>query len=143
MNTIRRKHTAQFKVKVALELIKQEKTVREICSFYSIHPTQAGHWKKQTLEGLAVIFSQGVKNELIKKDELIGELYKQIGQLKVEAEFLKKRWAWSNRLKPKDLKTHLEINHPVLSLKRQAELLGMSRASIYYRPRPVDPLTWN
>lgn len=91
MNTIRRQHTAQFKVKVALELIKQEKTVREICSQFGIHPTQARNWKKQAIEGLEVIFSEGVPNKEKKNNELIIELYEQIGRLKVESDFLKKK----------------------------------------------------
>ena len=96
MNNVRRQHTAQFKVKAALELIKQEKTVREICSQFAIHPTQARIWKKKAIEGLEVIFSQGVKNKEQKNNELITELYQQIGRLKVESDFLKKKMGLIN-----------------------------------------------
>ena len=96
MNNVRRQHTAQFKVKAALELIKQEKTVREICSQFAIHPTQARIWKKKAIEGLEVIFSQGVKNKEQKNNELIAELYQQIGRLKVESDFLKKKMGLIN-----------------------------------------------
>ena len=96
MNTIRRQHTAQFKVRVALELIKQEKTAREICSQFAIHPTQARIWKKKAVEGLEVIFSQGIKSKEKKNNELTAELYQQIGQLKVESDFLKKKMGLIN-----------------------------------------------
>lgn len=89
--SLRRKHTAKFKVQAALETIKQEKTLREICSQFSIHPTQARRWKEKALEGLEVIFSDGIKSELRQKNELIEQLYQQIGRLKVEADFLKKK----------------------------------------------------
>jgi transposase-like protein len=90
-HSLRRKHTAQFKVQVALEVIKEEKTLREICSQFSIHPTQARRWKEKALEGLEVIFSNGIKSELRQKNELIEQLYQQVGQLKVETDFLKKK----------------------------------------------------
>lgn len=90
-SSMRRKHTAQFKVQVALEIIKQEKTLREICSQFSIHPTQARCWKEKAIEGLEVIFSDGIKSELKQKNELIEQLYLQIGKLKVEGDFLKKK----------------------------------------------------
>lgn len=76
---------------VALEMIKATQTVAQICSKYGIHSTQARHWKDQAVAGLSVIFSDGIKNELDQKNELIRELYRQIGQLKVEADFLKKK----------------------------------------------------
>ena len=91
MTTIKRNHPPGFKAKVALELIRGVDTIAVICSRYSIHPTQAGFWKKQALEGLAAIFAGLPAKELRAKDEMIGELYKQIGQLKVELDWLKKK----------------------------------------------------
>jgi transposase-like protein len=72
-------------------MIKAAETVAQICSKYSLHPTQARHWKDQAVAGLSVIFSDGLKDEVSRKNELIRELYQQIGQLKVEADFLKKK----------------------------------------------------
>lgn len=91
MRTPKRKHTAQFKVKVALEMIKGNQTAAQICSQFGIHSTQARRWKEKAVEGLEVIFSNGIKNELTSKNELIDQLYKQVGQLKVESDFLKKK----------------------------------------------------
>lgn len=91
MGNIKRKHSNSFKAKMALELIKEKDTVSNICSRYSIHPTQAHQWKSQALEGLALIFQNKINSELKQKNELIEELYKQIGQLKVELGWLEKK----------------------------------------------------
>lgn len=91
MGTVKRSHSASFKAKVAFELIKESDTVASICSKYSIHPSQAHKWKKQALEGFSSIFQNGADTELRQKNELIEELYKQVGQLKVELDWLKKK----------------------------------------------------
>lgn len=91
MGNIKRSHPASFKAKIALDLIQEIDPISVICSKYSIHPTQARRWKNQAIEGLSVIFEDKLKPELKEKDELIEELYKQVGQLKVEHDWLKKK----------------------------------------------------
>jgi len=91
MSNIKRTHSAGFKAKVALELIRGIDTTAAICSRYSIHPTQAGIWKTQALNSLEQIFAGSRNDTLKQKNELIEELYKQIGQLKVELDWLKKK----------------------------------------------------
>ncbi len=93
MGNIKRKHPCSFKVRVALEMIKNADSVANICSKYSVHPTQAHQWKNQAIEGLQLIFTNKPKSELREKNELIEELYKQVGQLKVELDWLKKKVA--------------------------------------------------
>lgn len=93
MGNIKRKHPCSFKVRVVLEMIKNADSVASICSKYSIHPTQAHQWKNQAIEGLQLIFANKPKSELREKNELIEELYKQVGQLKVELDWLKKKVA--------------------------------------------------
>ena len=90
MTTLRQKHSIKSKVKIALEAIKGEKTTAEITSTYGIHATQVNTWKKQALESIPEAFSAKRKKQENDQQELIGELYKQIGQLKVENDFLKK-----------------------------------------------------
>lgn len=90
MTTIRKKHSIQTKVKVALEAIKGEKTTSEITSNYGIHISQINNWKKQALDSIPDAFSGKRKKHDTHQQELIDELYKQIGQLKVENDFLKK-----------------------------------------------------
>ena len=90
MTTLRKTHTTKTKVKIALEAIKGDKTIAEITSTYGIHATQVNTWKKQALESIPEAFSAKRKKQESDQQELIDELYKQIGQLKVENDFLKK-----------------------------------------------------
>jgi transposase len=91
MGGVRRNHDAAFKARVALEAIKGTRTMAELSSEYGVHPNQIGQWKKRLLKELPDIFSD--KRERVKKDsdELVAELYRQIGQLKVELDWLKKK----------------------------------------------------
>ena len=88
---MRRTHDAGLKAKVALEAIKGEKTVAEISSKYGIHPNQISKWKKEVLERLPELFNGKMKKADKTADELQAELYQQIGQLKVELDWLKKK----------------------------------------------------
>jgi transposase-like protein len=90
MGNIKKRHSPAFKTKVALEAIRGAEPVSAICSRYSIHPTQVSRWKDRALESMAAGFNNKAGAEQKKKDELIEELYKQIGQLKVEQDWLKK-----------------------------------------------------
>jgi len=94
MKTTKRKHQAALKANVALNLIKGE-PMSEICSTYEIHQTQAGRWKEQALQGLEGLFADKRSDELLEKNETIEELYKQIGQLKVESDWLKKKLSFN------------------------------------------------
>ncbi len=91
MSSQRRKHSAEFKAKVALEAIIGRETLNEIAKRYEIHPNQISRWKQEALEGMTDIFS-GKKEKQAKEDEATKEeLYQQIGQLKVEVDWLKKK----------------------------------------------------
>jgi len=92
MGNIKRKHQPAFKAKVALELIKGDDTISTICSRYNIHPTQARRWKDKVLAEINRAFSdKNIHNQLKRKEQLIEELYKQIGQLKVELDWMQKK----------------------------------------------------
>ncbi len=90
MKNKRRNHSAQFKVKVALAAAKGQKTIAELSQEYKVHPTQIVQWKKQFMDSLPEIFSVRRKKE--QQELLTNELYQQIGQLKVEIDWLKKIW---------------------------------------------------
>jgi len=92
MTISRKKHSAQTKVKVVLEVLKGEKTSAEITTKYGIHATQINNWKKAVLAVLPEAFSTKRKLQESDQQALIDELYKQIGQLKVENDFLKKNF---------------------------------------------------
>lgn len=87
----RKRHSAEVKAKVALEAIKGHKTVNEIASEYGVHPTQIAQWKKQVLEELPEIFSQRRQKGAQQEEALKDALFQQIGQLKVELDWLKKK----------------------------------------------------
>lgn len=91
MQNKRRNHSAAFKAKVALAAAKGDKTIAELASEYQIHPTQITQWKNQLLESLPEIFSRRRQNSQQQQDELTAQLYQQIGQLKVEVDWLKKK----------------------------------------------------
>lgn len=88
---MRKTHDAALKAKVALEALKGEKTMAQLSSQYGVHPNQIGKWKKDLLERLPEIFSSKWRKEHKTDEELVEELYKQIGQLKVELDWLKKK----------------------------------------------------
>jgi len=90
MKKSRRRHQPEFKAKVALEAIKGAKSVNELASRYGVHPTQVTQWKKQVLEALPSIFSDGRAKVEKADEELKARLYQQIGQLQVELDWLKK-----------------------------------------------------
>jgi transposase len=87
VKTSRRKHSPAFKAKVALEALRGDKTIAEIASQYEIHPNQIMQWKKLLSEKASGLFENGQSR---KPDEkiLIKKLYQEIGQLKVEKDFL-------------------------------------------------------
>jgi transposase-like protein len=88
---IRRSHDAAFKAKVALEALKEQKTLAQLSSEYQVHASQIRQWRKQLLEELPQLFSDRRQRADQEKDDLIAELYRQIGQLKVETDWLKKK----------------------------------------------------
>jgi len=87
----RRNHSSSFKAKVALEATKGDQTVAELAGRYQVHPSQVRAWKKALLEGAAGVF-EGANGRRQKAEEaLTAQLYQQIGQLKVERDFLQGR----------------------------------------------------
>lgn len=91
MSEQRKKYTPTEKAKIALEAIKGELTLAQISSKYGVHATQINAWKKQLLAHLPDAFSEKNKQEKIAHYDEVAELYEQIGRLKVENDFLKKK----------------------------------------------------
>ena len=88
MPSQRKKHPAKFKAKVAVEAIKGNRTVSDLAAVYNVHPSQIHHWKKQALEGLPEVFDG---SPAPKQEDLSTKLYEEIGRLKVELDWLKKK----------------------------------------------------
>ena len=88
---MRKRYDGSFKARVALEAIRGERTVAEIAAVYGVHPNQISKWKKQALDELPKIFSGRYEKKEMQGKELVDQLYQQIGKLKVELDWLKKK----------------------------------------------------
>jgi transposase-like protein len=88
---MRKNHYAAFKAKVALEALKGEKTMAQISSEYGVHVNQIRQWRQKLLEELPGLFSDRRQKRDKETEEMTAELYRQIGQLKVELDWLKKK----------------------------------------------------
>lgn len=88
----RKSHTAAFKTQVALAAVKGDRTVNELASHFGVHPTLIHSWKKQLLAGAEALFAAGSKIQEPLEDKT-AELYEQIGRLKVELDWVKKKAA--------------------------------------------------
>ena len=92
MRQKRRNFTSSFKTKVVLEALKERETIQQLGVKYEVHPNQITTWKKQFLENADAAFGQqGNDDELQQARQQLDELYKQIGQMKVETDWLKKK----------------------------------------------------
>jgi transposase len=89
----RKTHTAAFKAQVALAALKGDRTVNELASQYGVHPTLIHGWKKQLLAGAEEVFSNGSKGAAVDAEVVQAQLYEQIGRLKMELEWVKKKAA--------------------------------------------------
>lgn len=90
MGKKRNKYSAEFKAKVALVALKEEETMSELAARFGVHPTMINNWKRTLVDGAADIFDKGHKSR--KQSEAHeDELYRQIGRLQVERDFLSKK----------------------------------------------------
>ena len=88
---IRKRHNDKFKFKAALDAAKGTKTINELAGEYSLHPSQLSQWKRQLLEEGPTVFSTKTTRDQRRQQAEQAELYEQIGRLKMEIEWLKKK----------------------------------------------------
>lgn len=93
MTRKRKTYSATFKAQLALAALKEDKTVNELASQHAVHPTLIHAWKKQLLEGAEDLFRQGRKDPATDHEALQAQLFEQIGRLKMELDWVKKKSA--------------------------------------------------
>jgi len=91
MGQKRKNHSNEFKAKVALEAVKDLQSLSELARRYKVHPTQIGQWKKQLLANAPQVFERGRGADTADADALTAPLYQEIGRLKMEVDFLRKK----------------------------------------------------
>jgi putative transposase len=91
MRTQRKSYTGDYKAKIVVEAIKGQQTINQLASKYGVHPNMITEWKKQALAGLPQVLSDRRGREEKAEEELKAQLYQQIGQLKMELTWLKKK----------------------------------------------------
>jgi putative transposase len=136
----KRKHfSAIQKAQIALEILKEEKTINQIASENGVHPNVLYRWRKQALENLPKLFedeNKSAKEYQVEQERQINELYTEIGRMTTQINWLKKNLAMLSRTGRMAM---LEPYSPELSIKTQAELLGLSRSSLYYHQVSPSP----
>jgi transposase-like protein len=91
MKRHRKTHSGTFKAKVALEALKEARTTNELAGHFEVHPTQIVQWKKRLVAGAIDLFNGGAQRDAVEEAALRDQLYQQIGQMKVELDWLKKK----------------------------------------------------
>lgn len=118
--------SAALKTKAVLEALRGEKTLNEIASAYGVHPNLLGQWKKQAIEALPEVFAHRRDRSEADHEALTDRLYKRIGQLEVENDWLRKRPVSAIEARS----GLIELGHPMISIARQCDLLGVNRLGI-------------
>ena len=88
--TTRRRFTSELKARIAIEALRGDKTVQEIAAHHKVHPNQVSTWKRQAIDGLSEVFSNGADHERQDRETEVRDLHAKIGQLTVERDFLAK-----------------------------------------------------
>jgi putative transposase len=128
-----KRYSAAFKAQLVLELLKEERTVAQIASAHGIHPNQLYHWKAQALKNLPRLFAeQSAKAADAQHEQKLHELYAEIGRLTTQVNWLKKNLA--STTSRNERLALVERTPASLPLSTQAELLSLSRTSLYYQP---------
>ena len=91
MGQTRKKHSNEFKAKVALEAVKGVQSLGELATRHKVHPTQIAQWKKHLVEGAPRVFERGHSGGGIDAEGLTAPLYQEIGRLKMELDFVQKK----------------------------------------------------
>lgn len=122
------------KAKIVIEIIQGNQSIAELSSIYGINPNMLNRWKREALEGLPQVFersSKKIKQEQSTQQE-IDELYKQIGKLTTQNEWLKKNPVSNFTIEER--KALIDYEDASLSIHQQTQLSDINRSSLYYQP---------
>ncbi|MFB3083491.1 MAG: IS3 family transposase [Gammaproteobacteria bacterium] len=134
MRRPRRNHSAKFKSRVALAALKSEKTLVELSEQFDVHANQITEWKNQLLNSAEGVFLTKVERRELESGPSVKDLQAKIGELTMEKDFLGRR----ARSKPRCERQAMIDREDVLPVTRQAQLLNLSRSSVYYQPVAVS-----
>jgi putative transposase len=132
---MRKRYSAHQKAQIVLEVLKEEQTLAQIASAHGVHPNQIRQWKAQVVEGLPNLFNdekRALHDLKAAHAHELDELYAEIGRLTTQLAWLKKKVA--SNLSKAGRRALLDREAHELPLKTQAELLGLNRPGLYYRP---------
>ena len=133
----RRKFSPEFKAKVALEAAKEQLTLAQLSQRFEVNAVTISKWKSEFLANMSAAFSNAKESSTSEQEVPVEQLYAQIGKLKVELDFFKKKCQEIG-----DTRERMEavkLKRSPLSLRRQCELLCIPRSSLYYAPIPEKP----
>jgi transposase-like protein len=91
MRQKRKRHADEFKARVAMEAVKGIKSLGELSTAYSVHPTVIAHWKRQLIVGAPTVFSRAAGGDGRTEEQITAPLFEEIGRLKMEVDWLKKK----------------------------------------------------
>jgi putative transposase len=137
MSRKRTTYSAEFKTKLVLELLQNEKTLTEIATAHNVTPKNLQNWKKIFLENAQIAMEPAkavkeYKEEIIELKEKNDSYAKVVGQMTIEKEWLEKKLV---SLDSSDRKAMIDSKHDKLSISKQCVLLNLNRSSMYYRPQ--------
>ncbi|MFD2781760.1 IS3 family transposase [Novosphingobium pokkalii] len=138
MKTTRKRYSADFKAKVAMEAIRGDLTLAELAAKHGVHHTMIGAWKRQAMDGMASLFDGGDQAAKASSEAEIEKLHAKIGQLLVERDF------WQEPLRSMSMdrrRRMIEPDNADLSITAQCRLLSISRSGYYCAPVPENGAT--
>jgi len=132
MEAQRRRHAPEFKARVAIDALKEIKTIQQIAKEYELHPVLVSQWKKRLKEGMSSVFERGTKKGDADFEKECEGFKTVIKDLRGKLDFEVKKIQTARPLKRERAKL-VEKNHPELSVRKQCELLDVTRSVVGYQ----------